>query len=160
MICVAMGTHGMTDPGEAPKFYLDSNVFIYALNGPSDVAAQLQKLFGIFQTKPSMAVTSELTLAEILPRATSFQTRYYLNLIVWNHIFDLRPVSRDILTDTVDYRKAAGMPKLPDAIHVVTAIQAGCARILSNDRRLKLPDGYSVVHPDCESLSSLIRALS
>jgi predicted nucleic acid-binding protein len=107
-----------------------------------------------------MAVTSELTLAEVLPRASAPRRRNYLDLLIWSRIFDLRPVSRDILIETAKYREAAGMPKLPDAIHVVTAISAGCKTILSADLRLKLPDGYSAILPDPENLSRLIKELS
>ena len=81
-------------------------------------------------------------------------------MIVWSQIFELRPVSRDILIETAEYREHAGMPKLPDAIHVVTAIRAGCRTVLSADLRLKLPEGYSVLSPAAENLNRLIRELS
>ena len=105
-------------------------------------------------------VTSELTLAEVLPKASDVQRRGYLGMIVWSQIFELRPVSRDILIETAEYREHAGMPKLPDAIHVVTAIRAGCRTVLSADLRLKLPEGYSVLSPAAENLNRLIRELS
>ena len=53
-----------------------------------------------------------------------------------------------------------GMPKLPDAIHVVTAIRAGCRTVLSADLRLKLPNGYSVLPPVAANLFRLIKELS
>ena len=80
-------------------------------------------------------------------------------MIVWSRIFDLRPVSRDILIETAEYRKYAGMPKLPDAVHVVTAIHAQCRTVLSADLRLKLPVGYSVVSPGAENLTRLIEEM-
>jgi predicted nucleic acid-binding protein len=86
--------------------------------------------------------------------------RNYLNLIVWSRIFDLQPVSREVLVETADYRKTAGMPKLPDAIHMVTAIRNGCRKILSADLRLRLPDGFSLIKPDREGVSDLISELS
>lgn len=150
----------MTEPGEISRFYLDANVFIYAIEGNANIADPLRTLFDLFRLNPGMAVTSELTLAEVLPRAPDVQRRNYLNLIVWSRIFDLRPVSRDILIETAEYRETAGMPKLPDAIHVVTAIRAGCRTVLSADSRLRLPNGYSVLLPDHDNLSRLIRELS
>jgi predicted nucleic acid-binding protein len=150
----------MTDIDQVPRLYLDANVFIYAIEGSADVADPLRQLFDLFRTNRGIAVTSELTLAEVLPRASSVQRRNYLNLIVWSHIFDLRPVSRDVLIDTAKYRERAGMPKLPDAIHVVTAIRAGCRTILSADTRLKLPVGYSLLPPIADNLSRLIEELS
>ena len=150
----------MTECEGPQKLYVDANVFITALDGPSSISAQLQDLFAVLLDRSGVAVTSELTLAEILPKATDWQKGYYLNLIIWNKIFDLRPVSREILIETADYRKTTGMPKLPDAIHVVTAIQSGCRIILSNDLRLRLPSGYTLIHLDPESVARLIQELS
>ena len=150
----------MTDSHAVPRLYLDANVFIYAIEGNADVADPLRQLFDIFRAGRGIGVTSELTLAEVLPKTSSVQRRSYLNMIVWSRIFDLRPVSRDILIETAEYREYAGMPKLPDAIHAVTAIRAGCRRILSADSRLKLPEGYSVLSPATENLARLIQELS
>jgi len=118
----------MTNADEIPRLYLDANVFIYAIEGSADIADPLRQLFDLLRANRGIGVTSELTLAEVLPRASTAQRRSYLNMIVWSRIFDLHPVSRDILIETAEYRKAqyrkkAGMPRLPDAIHVVTAIR-------------------------------------
>ena len=126
----------MTDSDAVPRLYLDANVFIYAIEGNADIADPLRQLFDLFRARRGIGVTSELTLAEVLPKASDVQRRSYLNMIVWSQIFDLHPVSRDILIETAEYRECAGMPKLPDAIHVVTAIRAGCRRVLSADLRL------------------------
>jgi predicted nucleic acid-binding protein len=142
------------------RLYLDANVFIYAIEGSEEVSNPLRELFGLLRARTGAGVTSELTLAEVLPRANGVQRRNYLDLIVWSRIFDLRPVSRDILIETAEYRKVAGMPKLPDAIHVVTAIRADCRTILSADSRLKLPEGYTALLPNRETLLHLIREFS
>jgi predicted nucleic acid-binding protein len=96
----------------------------------------------------------------VLPKAGVVQRRNYLNLILWSRIFDLRPVSREILIETAEYRRGTPIPKLPDAIHVVTAIRAGCRTILSADSRLKLPEGFSALVPEPGNLARLIRDLS
>jgi predicted nucleic acid-binding protein len=142
------------------RLYLDANVFIYAIEGSAEVSNPLRELFGLLRAKAGAGVTSELTLAEVLPRANGVQRRNYLDLIVWSGIFDLHSVSRDILIETAEYRKVARMPKLPDAIHVVTAIRAGCRTILSADSRLKLPEGLTSLLPNRENLLGLIRDLS
>ena len=154
----------MIDSDEVPRLYLDANIFIYAIEGNADIADPLLQLFDLFRARRGIGVTSELTLAEVLPRASIVQRRSYLNMIVWSHIFDLRPVSRDILIETAEYRKKVGQPnamiKLPDAIHVVTAVSAGCRTVISADLRLNLPEGYSVLPPVAENLSRLIQELS
>mgnify|MGYP001100985632 CR=1 FL=1 len=150
----------MTEQNPASRLYLDANIFIYAIEGEPRIFDPLQELFGFLRTKKGTAVTSELTLAEVLARARDIDRRNYLGLIVWSRVFDLQPVSREVLLETADYRKAAGMPKLPDAIHAVTAIRAGCRTILSRDRRLRLPEGYTLVSPEPENLTALVRELS
>jgi predicted nucleic acid-binding protein len=126
----------MTDRAKLLRIYVDANPFIYLVEGQDAVAAPIRELFARFRLKPGCAVTSELTLAEVLPRASVPQhRRNYLDFIVWGGVFDLRPVTRDILIETAAYRRVAArilsdgrqiIPKLPDAIHVVTAIRAGC----------------------------------
>lgn len=150
----------MTEVDATSRIYLDTNIFIYAIQGDARISEPLRELFGLLKTRKGMAVTSELTLAEVLAGARDIERRSFLNLILWSGIFDLHPVSRDILIETADYRKVAGMPKLPDAVHAVTAIRAGCRMILSRDHRLRLPVGYTVVPPDPTNLSNLIRDLS
>jgi predicted nucleic acid-binding protein len=142
------------------RVYLDANVFIYAIEGNPEVSDPLRQLFDLFRANRCTGVTSELTLAEVLPKADVVRRRNYLDLIVWSRIFDLRPVSRESLIETAEYRRVARMPKLPDAIHVVTAIRAGCRTILSADSRLKLPEGFSALVPESENLARLIRDLS
>ena len=154
--CDVSGTSGMTET----RVYLDANVFIYAIEGSPIVADPLRELFQLFHERRAVGVTSELTLAEVLARATDAGRRSYLNLIVWSRIFELQPVSRDILIETSDYRKVSGMPKLPDAVHMVTAIRSGCRKILSPDSRLRLPEGFVLISPDGENVSNLIQELS
>ena len=104
--------NGMTDSDAAPRLYLDANAFLYAIQGNADIADPLRQLFDLFRAGRGIGVTSELTLAEVLPKASDVQRRSYLNMIVWSRIFELRPVSRDILIETAEYREYAGMPKL------------------------------------------------
>jgi predicted nucleic acid-binding protein len=160
----------MTEGGALSKLYFDANVFIYAVEGSDDIAGSLRTLFASLSNSLNLAVTSELTLAEVLPKADPVRRRNYLELILHGGLFDLHPVTRDVLMETVDYRRIASvskpdaskpyasMPKLPDAIHVVTAVRAGCGRMLSFDRGLRLPEGMNRVTRD--ELPQLIEELS
>jgi len=47
------------------------------------------------------------------------------------------PVSKDVLIASAELRAKTGLP-LPDAIHAVTAIETGCASIVSNDRSFRV----------------------
>jgi predicted nucleic acid-binding protein len=160
----------MTERGVSSKLYFDANVFIYAVEGSDDIAGRLRTLFEVLGPNRNLAVTSELTLAEVLPRADPIRRRNYLELILHSGLFDLYPVTRDVLMETADYRRIAGvsrpdaskpyasMPKLPDAIHVVTAVRAGCDRMLSFDQALRLPEGMRRLTRD--GLPRLIEELS
>jgi predicted nucleic acid-binding protein len=161
---------GMTERSASSKLYFDANVFIYAVEGSDDIAGSLRILFELLSSNLTLAVTSELTLAEVLPKADPIRRRNSLELILHSGLFDLYPVTRDVLMETADYRRGAGalrrdpskpyasMPKLPDAIHVMTAVRAGCSRMLSFDRALKLPEGMR--HLTREGLPQLIEELS
>lgn len=156
--------NGMTESREPLRIYFDANPLIYAIEGDDGIAKPVRQLFDYLKLNRGIAVTSELTLAEVLPKAAVPHRRSYLDLIVWSGLFDLRPITRDILIETADYRRTAaggrvGMPKLPDSIHIVTAIHSQCRIILSSDLRMKLPDGFSVIAPDSEGLSRLIQEL-
>lgn len=67
--------------GQGERVYLDTNVFIYALEGYPDFVDELNELFESFDAGNLSAVTSELTLAEVLVRPsidrnTERQTAY------------------------------------------------------------------------------------
>jgi predicted nucleic acid-binding protein len=160
----------MIDQGQASPIYIDANPFIYVIEGGDTIAAPIKALFASLRERPGLAVTSELTLAEVLPKAPlPKHRRSYFNLMIWSGIIDLRPVSRAILIETADYRKAAAtkradgsdtMPKLPDAIHVVTAIRSGCKNFLSSDARIKLPLGMKLIEANDDGIAGLMKELS
>jgi hypothetical protein len=58
----------MTDSSERSVVYVDANPIAYAFEGPEELASALMQLFSVFRRAPGLAVTSELTLAEVLPK--------------------------------------------------------------------------------------------
>ncbi len=48
------------------KVYLDTNIFIYAVEGYEEFSSELNLLFTQFDKEILQAATSELTLAEVL----------------------------------------------------------------------------------------------
>jgi predicted nucleic acid-binding protein len=161
--------NGMTERQQDRRVYFDANAFIYAIEGVDEVSSLLHSLFAVLRHRAGSACTSEFTLAEVLPKANVVQRRSYFALILHSGLFDVLPVTRDILIETADYRKhlerpsseARGvMPKLPDAIHVVTAIRAGCNTLVSFDRGLKLPVELDRVGREEGRLLHLVQELS
>ncbi|PWB80751.1 MAG: VapC toxin family PIN domain ribonuclease [Methylocystaceae bacterium] len=146
--------------------YLDTNVFIAGFESPASNAEPVQDLLLALREKPGFAVTSELTLAELLAPisrphvlAPAERRRLYLDLLVGGGMIDLRPVTREILIETADLRRTTRQ-KLPDAIHVATALHADCRFFMSHDDGMrKLPEGLTRLHPDRAGAASIIEAL-
>jgi predicted nucleic acid-binding protein len=152
-----------------PTVYVDANPSIYFIDGEEAVANRLRPFFELLRQKPGTAMTSELTLAEVLAKARPDARRSYLNLIVWSKLFELQPITRDILIDTAEYRQVSQTTrpdgtkvtvKLPDAIHVVTAVRSRCRMFLSADTGLKLPVEMMVLEPNDAGFSTLMQALA
>ncbi|NJO66954.1 MAG: type II toxin-antitoxin system VapC family toxin [Leptolyngbyaceae cyanobacterium RM1_405_57] len=54
------------------------------------------------------------------------------------------PILRELLIDAAQVRADTGL-KLPDAIHVATAVRSQCTTFLTNDDRLKNLGSLNVV---------------
>jgi predicted nucleic acid-binding protein len=159
----------MTEDADRSTVYVDANPFIYFVEGDEAIARLLRPFFEFLRERPGSAMTSELTLAEVLAKAGSDARRNYFNLILWSNLIQLHPVTRDVLIDTADYRRSSqrkrpdgtiAMVKLPDAIHVVTAGKARCRAFLSSDNGLSLPAGTKLYRVDQAGISDLLRDIS
>lgn len=153
----------MTDGGPV---YLDSNVFIDFIEGNEAISAPIRPLVYQLRQKPGQAVTSELTLAEVLApsggrKRPPHVRSLYSNLLVLGRFIDLRPISRDVLYETATLRatKATSRMKLLDAIHLATAVLAGCRIFMTRDRKIRVPQGMTLVEPNAGSVAKVIEAL-
>jgi predicted nucleic acid-binding protein len=93
------------------------------------------------------AVTSELTLAEVLVQPLRASDRVYettyMTMLSGHEAIQVQPVDREILVDAARIRAEIGT-RLPDAIHLATARASGCSTFLTNDHRLRAPAGLTV----------------
>ncbi|MBK5959411.1 hypothetical protein CCR97_14515 [Rhodoplanes elegans] len=154
----------MTEASRAPLVYLDANPFIYLIEGADDLVAVMERLFGKLQANPGSGATSELTLAEVLPKAPEWHREDYLDLMLSSGFLRLLPVTREVILGAAEFRRtvaSAGfrMPKLPDAIHAVTAGIEGCRYLVTNDARLAVPTGVFRVGTDAASIAAVIEEL-
>jgi predicted nucleic acid-binding protein len=143
--------------------------FIFEVEGEPSVAQPMKSLFEALRMRPGIGVTSELTLAEVLagrdvPHSPAVR-RAYLNLIVWSRFLDLVPISRDFLYETADlrfaHRQSHGKKlKLPDAIHLVTAIRRNCRYFISADKGINPPIGIRRVDPDANGIHEILKVLA
>jgi predicted nucleic acid-binding protein len=117
--------------------YLDANLFICALEGLPPFAAKLAALFQRFDRGELGAVTSELTLAEVLVKPirdnnTALRDQYD-RLVRASPALTVVSVTREILVAAATPRDL--LAQTPDAIHAATSISAKCTTHLTNDHR-------------------------
>lgn len=129
--------------------YLDSNVFIYAVEGFAQHRPFIEELFRQIDGGRIDAVTSELTMAEVLVKPFEAGREdigdLYRELLQTSGHLTVVPIDRSILMQAARYRSVLGV-KLPDAIHVATALAANCDVLLSNDQKIRVPDSIAL-HP-------------
>jgi predicted nucleic acid-binding protein len=129
------------------RIYLDTNIFIYALEGYPIFRSVLTTLFNALDRGELTAVTSELTLAEVLVKPLldhhAERQAAYLQALQPSTSLQIVPVSRDILIAAARLRADANL-KLPDAIHAATAQLTGCAQFLTNDARFSSLPGLAI----------------
>lgn len=131
------------------RIYLDSNILIAAFGGEAapEVAAPLLDVIGSVGSLPNPPfVTSELTLAESLVRSIrnddERQEQAFDNLLTTSGWLLVAPVSRGVLWAAASLRARYKHLKLPDAIHVATALAEGCSHFLTADEGIR--ENYQV----------------
>jgi len=131
------------------KVYLDANIFIYTIEHSDIYKPLLTELFKQIDYGNIQAITSELTLAEVLVKPFADENTelvsIYQNLLVSAEIITLLNINQKILLDSAKYRAKFG-GKLPDAIHVTTAISSNAKFLLTNDNGIKVSDLIEVLY--------------
>lgn len=163
------------------KIYLDSNVLISALGRDDSVEAAelLVDIIAAFSGEPPAPfTTSELSLAETLVRPLREQKQDDIDeieaLLVTRDWLAVEPVSRDVLLGNALLRSQYSEIKLPDAIHISTALISDCSHLLTADRKIRGSYGGTspgekywaedrvteVIRPDVQTLRTILSWLS
>lgn len=133
---------------EGKRIYLDSNIWIYALENSPEYSELLVSLFSAVRDQSLMIFTSELTLAEVLVRSIReddvAKQVIYTKAITATNNTEAIPISRQILVEAARIRGITKL-KLPDAIHAATAISTNCTTFLTNDRQFKTVEGLNTL---------------
>jgi predicted nucleic acid-binding protein len=123
------------------KIYVDANIFIYAVNGTFPYEPVLHEIFRAIEEGQMEAVTSELTVLEVLViplrRGDPQEEERCRQILAPRSWLCLIPVSLAILESAARLRASAPGLHTPDAIHLATAAQASCDVFLTNDHRLR-----------------------
>jgi predicted nucleic acid-binding protein len=159
----------MTEDTSAAIVYLDSMTFIFSIEGERSVSEPATALIELLRKHPGAGITSELTLAEVLAGCEQVRSpsirRAYFDLILWSKFVDLVPINREILCESAELRFAhkhthGKKLKLPDAIHLVTAIQRRCRYFVSADKGIKTPVDMKKIAPDASGIAELLRVVA
>ncbi|MDX8440308.1 type II toxin-antitoxin system VapC family toxin [Mesorhizobium australafricanum] len=132
------------------RLYVDTNIFIYAFENNDALARKLLQLVSLNEgRKQPFIATSEIVLAELmvdpLKKGNASLIELYDNISIGNAFISIGTVTREILWHAAQLRSKFVSLRLPDAIHLSTAMHFGCAQFLTADVRLK--GAYSVA-PD------------
>jgi predicted nucleic acid-binding protein len=132
----------------ASKLYIDSNVLIYLIEGLEPFAGLAARTFEIAGRAGALVVTSELSAAECMIRP--FRERNAKLIRSYERLFE---DENDIIRLPVEYgiiKSAAEIGgelrlKLADAIHLASAMAAGCEVFVTNDKDIPPPRGIEIM---------------
>ena len=146
----------------SPGVYLDTNAFVYAVQGADEAAGSVQHLLREMERRGIKPVTSEMILAEVHCQRdlTPDLHASYQDLLIESQTIRLDPVTRDILLASAAMRREGASLKLQDALHFTTTISAKCRYILTNDHRFRSESNVlTVVRPTSPDIDDLLSAL-
>lgn len=130
------------------RLYLDTNIFIALGEGSDDISTVLYELIGRQVPDEDFLFTSELSLAELLVQPYRQKNdelvSLYDNWIRPGSWLTVGPVDRSVLWYAAQVRVQYNSIKLPDAIHLSTAIGFECTHFLTGDKRI--PDEIELWH--------------
>lgn len=127
--------------------YLDTPSVIYSVEKHTDYWPLLRPLWAASRTGQIEIVGSELLMLETLVGPLKHKDAELVS--AYEQLFTstemrLLPITMDILKGAARLRAETKL-KTPDAIHVATALAAGCAQFITNDADLKRVSQLPVV---------------
>jgi predicted nucleic acid-binding protein len=138
----------MLDLAGARRVYIDTDVWIYLIEGNPDHVAHARALFLALGAAGAPAVTNELTVAECLTKLARDADE--ATIADYDRLFGSGEVELTALDGGLARRAAmvAGKLglKLVDAIHYVAALEAECSLLVTGDRRFRSGPVMQVVH--------------
>ncbi|WP_089727784.1 type II toxin-antitoxin system VapC family toxin [Candidatus Thiosymbion oneisti] len=131
---------GLTERLSSRRVYFDTNIVIYLVEGFIDSQSVINELQDLLSINDCEAVTSELTLCESLIQPFKIESAegitIYRSFLEESGVFDPVAPSRDIFVQAAFLAGTTAM-KIPDAIHVATALESKCEMMLTNDKKMR-----------------------
>jgi predicted nucleic acid-binding protein len=160
----------------AQRIYLDTNIFIIALEGKdTEQRNLLAELFALaYSAGERRFFTSQITISEVLVspyrHGQEDLADYYKRLLFDSPWLSAVPITTDILQRAAILRAGHKSVKLPDAIHLATALEYKCSDFVSADTGIRdiqftipgqnMQSSLAVRRLDAASLESLIESLT
>ena len=144
-----------------PRVYLDANVFITAFEQTGARSDHAWWILEAVENGEIIGATSEITLAEVLvkpvERDASDLAAAYDSMIVSGPNFEVLPVRREVLVAAAGIRAGRQSVRLPDAIHIASAMAMDCRFFVTEDRRLKVPNDMMLLGVDPFTLDDVLK---
>lgn len=125
------------------RAYLDTNIFIYLIEDHPKYQAKISELIKHLDEIGCDLVTSEFTVAECLVKPFADNDKKsisaYQENLQTSEFLTVEPVTRNVLINAAMLRGKVGN-KMPDSIHLATALLSECDLFIGNDKGLKITD--------------------
>lgn len=116
---------------------LDTNIFIYYFQKDKEFGLAVRSLFGVLAKKEARAVTSVITLTELLSiTATDREVDALKAHFLETPSLIIEDINQTIGTDAARIRRTYGF-RTPDAIQLATSLFYKVDVFVTNDKRLK-----------------------
>jgi predicted nucleic acid-binding protein len=127
---------------------LDTAPLIYFIEDVAPYADLVEPIFRLLESGRTTAVTSTITLAEVLTKPLSDKNLQLVDEIKFTlkslSTLSLIPVG-EAIAEAAALIRAHYTLRLPDALQVASAIQGGATLFITNDGRLKKVEGIETV---------------
>jgi predicted nucleic acid-binding protein len=156
------------------RVYFDANVIIHMVESDGTVADLLSSLVMAKESRSNRNfVTSELSVAECLVKPLRERPDLigmYQLVLDQGVYFQIASIDSDVIWNSAELRAKSTKLKLPDAMHIATALNQDCShfltsdtgiggkfeRLLSRKRLLRRKEPMQIIRPDPATLTSLL----
>ena len=131
------------------QVYIDANIFIYTYEKHPVYYNKCVRLISKLETEHYMGITSVITLLEVVnPSFVSKTSIDYIRLSLLELCsLEIRNVTMPIIELALDIKLKYHI-KTADAIHLATAIEAGCDTFITNDKQIQKVKGLKILYLD------------
>lgn len=134
--------------GLAPLVYLDANVLIYLVEAEPAHRTLVEQQLKALETQGARFMSSELTLTEVLvhPLRTGNDKLVKIYEALFAGFVQAEPISRQVHLLAAQQRADTPSRRMPDAIHIATALLAGAGLFVTGDKGIKgLPAALELI---------------